>query len=77
MEIGGTGLKDTNIIFRLLAVSFAGIMVFAILLSWRAQLLFNAEYVELPHGKLIRDADDQASQSAAEKAPATKQTKLQ
>ena len=48
MSIGGSGLAETNIYFRLLAIVFAGTMVFGVLISWRAQLLFNAEYVEFP-----------------------------
>ena len=49
MSIGGTGVTtDSNIYFRLMAIVFAGTMVFGVFISWRAQLLFNAEYVEFP-----------------------------
>lgn len=47
MAIGGSKIKDTNSIFRMFIVVFAGIMAFAVLLSWRSQILFNAEYVDL------------------------------
>jgi hypothetical protein len=57
MSIGGSGLTDTNIYFRLLAIVFAGTMVFGVLISWRAQLLFNAEYVEFPMHRVKQKTD--------------------
>ncbi len=46
--ISGSRVKDTNSLYRLLIVTFAGIMAFAVLLSWRAQLLFTAGFEGAP-----------------------------
>lgn len=58
MAIGGTGLTTTNSYFRMFIIAFAGIMVFGVLISWRSQVLFNAEYVEFPKHKPAPLADD-------------------
>jgi len=48
MGLSGSRIVNTNVIFRLLLICFAGIAVFAVLVSWKAQAVFTAEYVEFP-----------------------------
>jgi hypothetical protein len=47
-SIQGTKIKQRNILFRLILICFMGLMMFAILISWREQLLETSDYVELP-----------------------------
>lgn len=54
MEISGDSVKQKNIVFRMCVIVFSGIMIFAVLVSWRSQLLFSAEYVEFPVTKISR-----------------------
>ncbi len=63
-SIQGSKIKQRNMVFRLILICFTGLMVFAILVSWRAQLLDTAEYVEFPNY--------QALHKTAEKSPAVK-----
>jgi hypothetical protein len=62
-KIQGSKIKQTNVIFRLLLISFAGLMVFVILVSWRAQLLETSEYVEFPttHARKVKTAESASS----------------
>ena len=48
MQISGSGIKDTNVVFRMLVVIIAGFAAFAVLVSWRAQAFVNAQYQEFP-----------------------------
>lgn len=46
--IAGWGVSDRNTLFRLLVIFFAGLVCFAVLLTWRAQLLLSSQpYSEL------------------------------
>lgn len=47
MDIGGKSLGDKNFWFRMLIVIFAGMAALAVLISWRSQLMFSSEYVEI------------------------------
>jgi len=58
MAIGGSGLTSNNNYFRMFVVIFAGIMTFGVLISWRSQVLFNAEYVEFPKHRTTSLADE-------------------
>ncbi len=46
--IAGSKIKNTNSLYRMFIIAFAGMMAFAVLLSWRAQLFFTAAYEETP-----------------------------
>lgn len=60
MAISGSDITaNTNVIYRLIAVVFAGIAIFAVLISWRAQALFTAEYVEFPKSQFSLSQPDQ------------------
>ncbi len=65
MSIGGSGVTTgTSVYFRMFAIVFAGIMVFGVLISWRAQLLFNAEYVEFPVHRVTKKTAEAQKQKA-------------
>ena len=63
MEISGDSVKQKNIIFRMCVVVFSGIMIFAVLVSWRSQLLFSSEYVEFPTTKISRKSPSTQAQA--------------
>jgi len=52
-SIQGSKIKQRNMVFRLILIAFTGFMVFAILISWRAQLLETSEYVEFPNYQVL------------------------
>lgn len=52
--IGGSQLKDKNVWLRMFLFVFAGIMTFAVLISWRSQLISASEYVEFPTKRIKR-----------------------
>lgn len=41
--ISGWGVSDRSSLFRMLVIFFSGIMCFAVLLAWRAELLLSSE----------------------------------
>ncbi len=47
-NMAGKSVKDKNVLLRMFLVVFAGIMAFAVLISWRSQLISASEYVEIP-----------------------------
>lgn len=53
-NIGGSQLKDKNVWLRMFLFAFAGIMAFAVLISWRSQLISASEYVEFPTKRIKR-----------------------
>lgn len=63
MDISGNSVKQKNIVFRMCVVVFSGIMIFAILVSWRSQLLFSSEYVEFPVTKISRKPNNTQAQA--------------
>jgi hypothetical protein len=48
MSIYGTGLKDTNLKFRMLLIFFGGMAAFGAIIYWRQATLRQADYTELP-----------------------------
>lgn len=54
VNIGGSQLKDKNVWLRMFLFVFAGIMTFAVLISWRSQLISASEYVEFPTKRIKR-----------------------
>ncbi|GEM_PF-5275527 len=44
----GSGVGEGNTRLRLLCIFLAGVVVFASVLYWRAQVMFAAEYQEFP-----------------------------
>jgi len=53
--------------FRLLLVSVAGLAAFAVLVSWRAQTLVNAQYQELPKSHIEKKQDIIRPETGVEK----------
>lgn len=48
MHIGGTRVSSPNYILRFSVLVFSGIISVSCVLFWKSQLLFAAEYQELP-----------------------------
>lgn len=44
----GWGVSDSNTRLRFFFIFFVGVVAFAVILFWRGQLLFVAEYQEFP-----------------------------
>jgi hypothetical protein len=47
MSLAMVGEDYQSSLFMFLVITFAGVSAFAVLISWRAQVLFNAEYVDV------------------------------
>lgn len=41
--ISGWGVSDRSSLFRMLVIFFSGIMCFAVILAWRAEILLSTE----------------------------------
>ncbi|MEK7161972.1 MAG: hypothetical protein AAB729_04780 [Patescibacteria group bacterium] len=48
MALIGSNVNDPNYVLRFSVIVFMGIMAFGSVLSWRSQLLFAADYQEMP-----------------------------
>ena len=48
MPISGSGVGDPNFVLRFSIIVFIGIILFSSVLFWKSQLLFVAEYQDLP-----------------------------
>ncbi len=48
MAIIGSSVNDPNYILRFSVIVFMGIIAFGSVLTWRSQLLFAADYQEMP-----------------------------
>lgn len=48
MPIVGDGVRDPNFRLRFFAIIFIGLIGFGIAMSWRSQILFAAEYQDMP-----------------------------
>ena len=44
----GSGVNDPNFLLRFSFLIFAGVIAFGSILFWRSQVLFAAEYQEMP-----------------------------
>jgi hypothetical protein len=44
----GSGVKDPNYVLRFAVIFFMGVVAFGAVLFWKTQLIFNAEYQEMP-----------------------------
>lgn len=48
MALIGSSVNDPNYVLRFSVIVFMGIMAFGSVLAWRSQLLFAADYQEMP-----------------------------
>jgi len=70
MGIVGYRVNDPNYVLRFSVIVFMGIMAFGSVLFWRSQLLFTADYQEMPltHEQLrIKKENTQKQQSIQNK----------
>ena len=49
MSVGGKKVYDKSFYFRFIVICAAGMAAFAVLIGWRAQVLFNTEYIDVPN----------------------------
>lgn len=47
-DIAGYRVRDPNYLLRFALLIFAGVSALGAILSWRSQILFTAEYQEMP-----------------------------
>ena len=70
MALIGSSVNDPNYVLRFSVIVFMGIMAFGSVLFWRSQLLFTADYQEMPltHEQIrIKKENTQKQQSIQNK----------